>query len=71
MLFYWAVYIIIQTRSHNCIQETTTTTDNDGACLGHQREQIKSGACITAVTKEEDCSENISMACASVVRIFV
>jgi len=58
----------MQTRSHHCVQETTIK--NNGTCFSHQRGEFICGAYKTAVTKEEDCNEDISMACASVVRIL-
>ena len=45
-----------------------STTDSDSiACFSHQKGEHVSGTHKTAIISEEDCSENIPMACTSVV----
>jgi len=50
-----------------------STTDSDSiACFSHQKGEHVSGTHKTAIISEEDCSENIPMACISIVskRVF-
>ena len=49
------------------IRDCSTTDSDSTACFSHQKGEHVSGACKITITSEEDCSENIPMACTSVV----
>ena len=53
--------------SHHFVRDCSTTGSDKTACFSHQKGEHMSGACETAITSEENCGENIPMACTSVV----
>ena len=57
----------LQTHSHHFVRDCSTTDSDSTACFSHQKGEHVSGTFETAIIIEEDCSENIPMACASVV----
>jgi len=58
----------LQTRSHHFVSDCSTTDSDSTVCFSHRKESMcLSVTCKTAIISEEDCGDNIPMACTSVV----